>query len=67
MVQYYYANLEDYYQQHFAGLIHVLPLGDYGSLKTDLRYFKTTSDGKTAAPTGAPKATSSAAIPKRQR
>lgn len=44
--QYYYANLEDYYQQHFAGLLHVLPLGEYGSLKTDLRYFKTTSDGK---------------------
>ncbi|MCP1507050.1 hypothetical protein J2Y83_003023 [Pseudomonas marginalis] len=52
MVQYYYANLEDYYQQHFAGLIHVLPLGDYGSLKTDLRYFKTTSDGKNSSAAG---------------
>jgi hypothetical protein len=52
LVQYYYANLEDYYQQHFAGLVHVLPMGDYGSLKTDLRYFKTTSDGKNASAAG---------------
>lgn len=43
--QYYYANLEDYYKQHFAGLGHNLALGE-GSLKTDLRYFRTTSDGK---------------------
>ncbi|RON02469.1 OprD family porin [Pseudomonas brassicacearum] len=50
--QYYYANLEDYYQQHFAGLLHVLPLGEYGSLKTDLRYFKTTSDGKNSSVAG---------------
>ena len=47
--QYYYANREDYYQQHFTGLLHVLPLGEYGSLKTDLRYFKTTSDGKNSS------------------
>ena len=46
--QYYYANLEDYYKQHFAGLGHNLALGD-GSLKTDLRYFRTTSDGKNGA------------------
>ncbi|MGE8504119.1 MAG: OprD family porin [Pseudomonas sp.] len=43
--QYYYANLEDYYKQHFAGLGHNLALGE-GSLKTDLRYFRTTADGK---------------------
>lgn len=43
--QYYYANLEDYYQQHFAGLGHSLALGE-GTFKTDLRYFRTTSDGK---------------------
>lgn len=43
--QYYYANLEDYYKQHFAGLGHNLALGE-GSLKTDLRYFRSTSDGK---------------------
>lgn len=43
--QYYFANLEDYYDQHFVGLGHNLALGA-GSLKTDLRYFRTTSDGK---------------------
>jgi hypothetical protein len=45
LAQYYYANLEDYYQQHFAGLVHNLKLGDFGALKTDLRYFKTSADG----------------------
>ena len=39
MLQYYYANLEDYYKQHFLGLVHVLPLGEDQSFKTDLRYF----------------------------
>lgn len=51
-IQYYYAHLEDYYQQHFAGLLHVLPLGEYGALKTDLRYFKTSSDGKNSSASG---------------
>jgi len=46
--QYYYANLEDYYKQHFAGLLHVLALGDRQSLKTDLRYFRTDSEGANA-------------------
>ncbi|MHB0766150.1 OprD family porin [Stutzerimonas sp. NM35] len=46
--QYYYANLEDYYKQHFAGLLHVLALGDKQSLKTDLRYFRTDSEGANA-------------------
>ena len=32
--------------------MHVLPLGDFGSLKTDLRYFKTTSDGKNSSAAG---------------
>jgi hypothetical protein len=49
--QYYYANLEDYYKQHFAGLGHSLALGE-GSLKTDLRYFRTTSDGKNGKEAG---------------
>ncbi|WP_353742826.1 OprD family porin [Pseudomonas fluorescens] len=44
-LQYYYATLEDYYKQHFTGLVHVLPLGEGQSFKTDLRYFKTDSDG----------------------
>lgn len=45
LAQYYYANLEDYYKQHFAGLTHSLALADQHSLKTDLRYFKTDADG----------------------
>jgi len=49
--QYYYANLEEYYKQHFAGLGHNLALGE-GSLKTDLRYFRTTSDGKNGKEAG---------------
>jgi hypothetical protein len=44
-VQYYYANLEDYYKQHFLGLVHVLPIAEDQSFKTDLRYFHSTSDG----------------------
>lgn len=44
-VQYYYANLEDYYKQHFAGLVHVYPISKDQSFKTDLRYFKTDADG----------------------
>ncbi|MBV6826519.1 OprD family porin [Pseudomonas sp. PD9R] len=43
--QYYYGKLEDYYTQQFGGLVHVLPIGDNQSLKTDLRYFRTASDG----------------------
>jgi hypothetical protein len=45
-LQYYYANLEDYYNQHFLGAVHILPLGEDQSFKTDLRYFHSTSDGK---------------------
>ncbi|MFW0757443.1 OprD family porin [Pseudomonas sp. H11T01] len=52
LAQYYYANLEDYYQQHFGGLVHDLKLGDFGSLKTDLRYFKTMADGANASAAG---------------
>ncbi|MDU8360587.1 OprD family porin [Pseudomonas syringae group sp. J309-1] len=45
-LQYYYANLEDFYKQHFLGLVHVLPLGEDQSFKTDLRYFNSSKDGK---------------------
>lgn len=44
-LQYYYANLENFYTQHFAGLVHQWQL-PVGSLKTDLRYFDSGSDGK---------------------
>lgn len=45
LLQYYGGQLEDYYTQHFAGLNHIWSLGDSGSLTTDLRYFRTRSDG----------------------
>lgn len=45
-LQYYYANLENYYKPNFLGLVHVLPLGEDQSFKTDLRYFDSNSDGK---------------------
>lgn len=50
-VQYYYANLEDYYTQQFFGLIHTLAISDNQSLKADLRYFKTDSSGKNSSGT----------------
>jgi hypothetical protein len=45
-LQYYYANLTDYYKQHFLGLVHVYQIADNQSFKTDLRYFDSSSDGK---------------------
>jgi hypothetical protein len=50
--QYYLANLEDYYTQHFFGLLHVLAIGEGQSLKTDLRYFDTSSDGANGSASG---------------
>ncbi|MBV7523529.1 MULTISPECIES: OprD family porin [unclassified Pseudomonas] len=49
--QYYYAHLENYYNQQFFGLIHTLPFSDNQSLKTDLRYFKTDSSGENSSGT----------------
>ena len=43
--QYYYGNLEDFYKQHFLGLTHNWSIGP-GVLKTDLRYFNSSDDGK---------------------
>ena len=51
LLQYYYGNLEDYYEQHFLGLTHTLAL-PLGSLVTDLRYFDSSSDGKNASAAG---------------
>lgn len=45
-LQYYYSNLEDFYKQHFLGLVHVYPITNDQSFKTDLRYFDSSSDGK---------------------
>lgn len=44
---YYYSNLDAVYKQHSTNLVHVLPLGDKQSLKTDLRYARSTDDGST--------------------
>jgi hypothetical protein len=49
--QYYYGNLEDFYDQHFVGLLHNWAIGP-GALKTDLRYFDSSSDGKNASAAG---------------
>jgi len=49
--QYYYGNLKDFYKQHFLGLVHNWQL-PVGSLKTDLRYFDSGSDGKNGSFTG---------------
>lgn len=42
---YYYSELENIYKQHSTNLVHILPLGDQQSLKTDLRYARSTDDG----------------------
>ena len=42
---YYYSNLDELYKQHSFNAVHVLPLGDQQSLKTDLRYARSTDDG----------------------
>lgn len=44
-LQYYYANLKDFYKQHFLGLNYGLELPK-GKLTTDVRYFNSTSDGR---------------------
>ncbi len=49
--QYYYGNLEDFYKQHFLGLLHNWAIGP-GVLKSDLRYFYSDSDGDNASRSG---------------
>lgn len=50
--QYYFAQLEDFYNQNFLGLTHILPIDDNSSFSTDLRYFRTTSTGANSSATG---------------
>ena len=45
LLQYYYGNLENFYKQNFLGLVHNWSIGP-GVLKSDLRYFNSTDDGK---------------------
>ncbi len=51
LLQYYYATLDHFYNQHFFGLVHnwALPVG---SLKSDLRYFESYSDGRNSNAAG---------------
>lgn len=49
--QYYYGNLDNFYKQHFLGLLHSWALPT-GTLKTDLRYFDSRSDGKNGSTAG---------------
>jgi len=51
LAQYYYGTLNEFYQQHFLGLTHNLAL-PVGSLKSDLRYFYSTADGKNDSVSG---------------
>jgi len=50
VIQYYYANLSNYYQQHFLGFLNTTPLSDNSRIKTDLRYFNSTAQGKNGDP-----------------
>lgn len=50
--QYYFAQLEDFYNQNFFGLTHVLPINSKSSFTTDLRYFRTTSTGANSSAAG---------------
>jgi hypothetical protein len=43
---YYHSQLEDLYKQNSFNLVHVLPLGDKQTLKTDVRYARSTDDGR---------------------
>ncbi|NQD73629.1 outer membrane porin, OprD family [Pseudomonas sp. CrR7] len=52
LVQYYAANLENYYTQQFLGLQHTVALGAGQSLKADLRYFDTGASGANGSARG---------------
>ena len=42
---YHYGNLEDFYRQHYLGLVHVLPIARDQSLKSDIRWARSTDEG----------------------
>jgi hypothetical protein len=44
---YYQAELKDNYRQHYANLLHGLPLAEGLTLKSDIRYFRSTDEGRT--------------------
>lgn len=50
VLQYYWGELENYYSQHFLGLLHTYPLSQNQSFKTDLRYFRSRAEGDNGQP-----------------
>lgn len=44
-LRYHHGELQDIYRQQFAGLVHVLPLGQGLSLRSDIRYFDSNDIG----------------------
>ena len=44
---YFYAELQDNYHQHYGNLLHSLPLSEGLTLKADIRYFDSGSEGNT--------------------
>ncbi|MBO3276422.1 OprD family porin [Pseudomonas schmalbachii] len=42
---YHYGKLEDFYAQHYLNLVHTLPIADKQSLKSDVRYARSTDEG----------------------
>ena len=42
---YNYGNLDEFYKQHIVTVLHTLPLGDKQSLKSDLRYARSSDEG----------------------
>ncbi|HBN8522178.1 TPA: OprD family porin [Pseudomonas aeruginosa] len=49
LLQYYHASLKDYYRQDFLGAIHIIPISESSKIKTDLRYFRSESQGANAS------------------
>nr|WP_314482041.1 OprD family outer membrane porin [uncultured Pseudomonas sp.] len=49
VLQYYEASLADYYRQQFAGVVNTWAIAENHTLKTDLRYFRTRSQGANAS------------------
>jgi len=49
-LQYYHANLTNYYSQDFFGLLNTTQLSGNSRFKTDLRYFNSNSQGKNGTP-----------------
>ncbi|HEJ5464184.1 TPA: porin OpdQ [Pseudomonas aeruginosa] len=42
---YHYGKLDNFYKQHYLGLVHTLPIADKQSLKSDIRWARSTDDG----------------------